>query len=197
MPSPAKTPLIALLCCSAAALAPSQAAAQGRPDTQALLGVQREAMRPLSFVEGVWRGKASTLRDGKWHNITQTERMGPMLDGTVKVIEGRGYEADGRTSFNALGIISYNPMTKAYSIRSYAMGLAGDFTVTPRKDGFVWETPAGRGAIIRFTATVQDGTWHEVGERIAGDAPPVKTFEMRLRRLGPTTWPLGTPVPAR
>jgi hypothetical protein len=197
MRSIARLPLIALLCCCAAALPSSPAAAQGRPNPEALLKAQREAMKPLSFIEGVWRGEASTLRDGKWHSIVQAERMGPMLGDTVKVIEGRGYEPDGRTSFNALGIVSYNPATKAYTIRSYAMGLAGDFPLTPRADGFVWETPAGPGAIIRFTATVRNGTWHEVGERIAGDSPPVKTFEMRLRRLGPTTWPVGEPVAPR
>lgn len=197
MRSTVKLPLIALLACSAVALPLSQAEAQGRPDPEALLKVQREAMRPLSFIEGVWRGQASTLRDGKWHNIVQTERMGPMLGDTLKVIEGRGYEPDGRTSFNALGIVSYNPATRAYSIRSYAMGLAGDFPLTPRTDGFVWETPAGPGAIVRFTATVRDGTWHEVGELVSPGKPPVKTFEMRLRRIGATKWPLGEPVPPR
>lgn len=35
--------------------------AQGRPDPKALLAAQRETMGAFSFMEGVWRGTASTL----------------------------------------------------------------------------------------------------------------------------------------
>ena len=65
-------------------------------DPEALLAAQREAMRRLSFMDGVWRGPAWTiLPSGEKHSITQTERIGPFLDGSVKVIEGRGYYASG------------------------------------------------------------------------------------------------------
>ena len=102
--------------------------AQERPDPEALLAAQREAMAPFAFMDGVWRGPAITVRpSGDKHAITQTERIGPLLGGTVKVIEGRGYEADGKTTFNALGIISYNVATRTYSMRSYAMGMLGRF----------------------------------------------------------------------
>jgi len=47
--------------------------------------------------------------------ITQTERIGPFLDGSVKVIEGKGYEADGKPTFNSFGTISFNAATKAYN----------------------------------------------------------------------------------
>ncbi|HEV7694434.1 MAG TPA: hypothetical protein VGO52_26595 [Hyphomonadaceae bacterium] len=84
------------------------AMAQGY-DPAARLKAQTEAMAKLAEVHGVWRGPAKSLRnDGTWHEITQTERMGPMLDGGLRVIEGRGYEADGSLSFNAFGVLSYN-----------------------------------------------------------------------------------------
>src|SRR5881392_3660701 len=96
---------------------------QGRPDPVKLIAAQREAMAPLAFMDGVWRGPAWTiLPSGQKHTITQTERIGPFLDGSVKVIEGRGYEADGRVGFNAFGTISYNPATRAYTLHSYAQG---------------------------------------------------------------------------
>ena len=45
-------------------------------------------MAPLAFMDGVWRGPAWTiLPSGEKHNITQTERIGPFLDGSIKVIE--------------------------------------------------------------------------------------------------------------
>ena len=122
---------------------------QGRPDPATLIAAQREAMIPLAYMDGVWRGAAWTsLPSGEKHTITQTERIGPFLDGSVKVLEGRGYDADGKVTFNAFGAISYNPATKAYTLHSYAMGSAGDFVLTRTADGFVWESDlAGQGAV--------------------------------------------------
>jgi hypothetical protein len=122
--------------------------------------------------------------DGKRHDITQTERIGPFLGGTVKVMEGRGYDPDGRVSFNALGVLSWDNDKRAYSLRSYAMGLAGDFALVPKADGYVWTIPAGPGTTIRYTATIQDGRWREVGERIVEGKAPVQFFEMNLVRVG-------------
>lgn len=179
------------------ACAPLAAVAQNRPDPGAQLEAQREAMASLAFMDGVWRGEAWTLLpSGERHTLTQTERVGPFLDGTVKVIEGRGYEADGTLSFNALGIVSYDPAQQAYSMRSYALGRAGDFALTPTADGFAWEIPAGP-ATIRYTATVEDGTWHEVGDRIVPGQEPVRFFEMTLTRVGDTDWPAAGAVPAQ
>lgn len=168
---------------------PLFASGQGRPDPAAMIAAQREGMAPLGYMDGVWRGPAWTiLLSGQKHNITQTERIGPFLDGSVKVIEGRGYDPDGKVTFNALGIISYNPDKKAYSMRSYALGYSGDFTVTPTADGYIWEVPAGP-MTMRYTAVVKDGTWHEVGDRIVPEKEPFRFFEMTLKRVGDTKWP--------
>src|SRR5260221_10830225 len=116
---------------------------QGQQDPATLIAAQREAMKPLAFMDGVWRGPAWTiLPSGEKHSVTQTERIGPFLDGSVKVIEGRGYDASGKVTFNAFGTISYNPATRAYTLHSYAQGGAGDFALTPQADGYVWEIPA-------------------------------------------------------
>jgi len=165
------------------------ASGQGRPDPAALIAAQRQAMIPLAFMDGVWRGPAWTIvPSGEKHIITQTERIGPFLDGAVKVIEGRGYATDGRVSFNALGIISYSPDKRTYNLRSYAQGNVGDFVLTITADGFVWEIPAGP-MTIRYTAVVKDGAWREVGDRIMPDKEPIRFFEMNLKRVGDTNWP--------
>jgi len=148
------------------------AAGQGRPDPAALIAARREAMAPLAFMDGVWRGPAWTiLSSGEKHNITQTERIGPFLDGSVKVIEGRGYNADGTVGFNAFGTISYNPATRLYTLHSYAMGNVGDFVLTRTADGYTWEIPAGP-MTIRYTAVIKDGAWREVGDRIMPGKDP-------------------------
>ena len=160
-----------------------------RPSPAALIAAQREAMAPLAFMDGVWRGPAWTLLpSGEKHAVTQTERIGPFLDGSVKVIEGRGYDAEGKVTFNAFGTVSFDPATKTYTIHSHAMGHVGDFVLTPTPDGFTWEIPAGP-VTIHYTAVVKDGTWHEVGDRVAPGQDSVRFFEMTLQRIGDTDWP--------
>jgi hypothetical protein len=170
---------------------------EGRQSPAALIAAQREALARLSFMDGVWRGPAWTiLPSGERHAITQTERIGPFLDGSVKVIEGRGYDPDGKVTFNAFGTISYNPATRVYTLHSYAQGNVGDFVLTPAADGYVWEIPAG-AMTIRYSAVIKDGAWREVGDRVAPGKEPVRFFEMNLKRVGDTDWPAAGAVSPR
>ena len=164
------------------------ASGQGRPDPIALIAAQREALVRLAFMDGVWRGPAWIMLPSGRKHITQTERIGPFLDGSIKVIEGRGYEADGKVGFNAFGIISYNPVTRGYSLHSHAQGNVGDFDLRLTNDGYVWEIPAGP-ATIRYTAVIKNGSWREVGDRVVPGQDPVRFFEMNLTRVGDTNWP--------
>jgi hypothetical protein len=175
----------------------SPAIAQSSPDPEAMIAAQREAMAPLAMMDGVWRGTAWTLTPAGKREVVHTERIGPFLGGSVKVIEGRSYRPDGSVGFNAFGTISWNPRSRTYTLHSYAMGHSGDFALQVRPDGYVWETPAGPGAIIRYTATIGGGAWREVGDRIAGDAAPIRIFEMNLKRIGDTEWPAADPVPMK
>ncbi len=170
---------------------------QGGPDSAALIEAQRQAMTPLAYMDGVWRGPAWTIvQTGEKHEVTQTERIGPFLGGSIKVIEGRGYLADGTVGFNAFGIISYRPEDKQYTLHSYAMGMVGDFVLKMTADGYQWEIPAGP-MTIRYTAVVKDGTWHEVGDRIVPGKDPMRFFEMNLTRIGDTDWPEAGAVRAK
>jgi hypothetical protein len=181
----------------AAALFAAPAAAQpsGPWDPATRLAAQREAMKALAFMDGAWRGHAETDRHPA--GFTHTERVGTLLDGTIRLVEGRSYDESGGTQFNAFAAISYDPARKAYIMHSYAMGFAGDFPLAVRPDGYSWAQPAGPGAEIRYTATVADGEWVETGERVANGEAPVKVFEMKLHRLGATDWPQVGAVGAR
>ena len=107
---------LAVLALVAAGTTPVAAQA---PDTPALLAAQRQAMLPLAALDGQWRGTARIfLPDGKTRELVQTERVGPMLGGTVKVIEGRGHGADGSLDFNAFAVISYMPTSNKYNFNS-------------------------------------------------------------------------------
>jgi len=74
-------------------------------------------------------------------------------------------------------------------MHSHAQGRVGDFALTPTADGFSWTIPAGPTMTIRYTATIKDGTWVEVGDRIVPDQAPARFFEMTLKRVGNTDWP--------
>lgn len=179
-------------------LLPASALSQAPPDPAAAMAAQREAMGRLSFMDGVWRGPAWALHPSGRREYVQTERVGPFLDGGVRMVEGRGYAPDGTVAFNALGVISWDPSAGRYRMQTWARGQSGSFPVELREGGVVvWETPAGPGAVIRHTATIRDGRWREVSERVVEGAAPQPLAGLDLVRIGDTNWPAGAPVPMR
>ncbi|MDQ6718371.1 MAG: DUF1579 domain-containing protein [Gemmatimonadota bacterium] len=187
---------VALTALTLAILAGSTPAAAQFGDPAPLLAAQKTAMARIARMDGIWSGPAWTMLPNGKHDVTQTERIGPFLDGTVKVTEGHSFNADGTSGFNALGVISYDVAAKAYNLHSYALGRAGDFELKVSDTGYVWEIPAGPTMRIVYTATITDSTWFEVGDRIVTGQPPIRFFEMNLKRVGPTDWPRAGQVAA-
>ena len=170
-------------------------AAQNPYDPAVRIPAQREAMARLSFLDGTWRGPAWSVTPEGRQELVQTERAGAFLDGSVKVIEGRAYRADGSIGFNALAVISYDPTSRSYSINSHALGFSATFPLQVAANGFSWERPAGPNATIRYTTRIENGTWHEIGEHIAAGRAPARVFEMTLTRVGDSDWPAAGAVP--
>lgn len=151
---------------------------------------QRDALAALSFMDGEWRGQAVSYGPGGVRTeLIQTERVGPLLGGSVRVVEGRGYDPNGATAFNALGVISWNETEDRYEFSAWANGRHGIYDLQRTDSGFVWEVPAGPDAVIRYNATVQDGVWHEVGDYVREGGQPMRFFEMTLTRIGDSAWP--------
>lgn len=176
----------------AANLAVAGLAAAQSPDpalAAARMKEQSAALAPLATMDGEWRGEAWFLdRSGKKTTLVQTERVGSMLDGSVKVVEGRGFDGDTQV-FNAFAAISYDPDKKAFSMRSYTRGYQGDFPIEVTADGFIWSMPAGPNAQIRYTATIKDGVWVEKGEYAPNGGKAVQFMELTVKRVGDTAWP--------
>ncbi len=166
-----------------AALAAPVAAQPPKPTTEA-----------VAFLDGVWIGPAEmTLPNGDVSRFEQMERVGPMMGGEIRIMEGKGRGGDGKTLFNALSVLSQEP-DGGIMMRSYTMG--HDSSRSLKIDGaggFGWEMQAGP-ARMRYTATVKDGVWDEVGERIGPDGKAVRFFHMRLKRVGDTDWPAANPA---
>ncbi len=187
--------IVAVALCCAGWLSTSYSAQPHDP--QETLNQQREAMKKLAFMDGTWRGSAWTFLPTRERvDIVQTERVGTFLDGTIRVIEGRGYMQDGSIGFNAFAVISYEVNTGKYMMRSYAMGYQGDFEIKVRDDGFEWEVPRGRGT-VKYVATVADGKWTEVGDYSDANVKAMRILEMNLVRLGDTEWPAGGAIPMK
>ncbi|MGV8929889.1 MAG: DUF1579 domain-containing protein [Brevundimonas sp.] len=155
---------------------------------------QRAAMQALSWMDGEWVGEATVaMGPGPAIAHPHTERIGPMLGGSIKVIEGRSANPDGTAGFNAFAIVSWDDEADHYVMRSYANGQAGDFPLEATADGFRWSTPA-QGGEMRYVSTFTDGQWVEVGAFVMPGREPMKVIELRLRRRGDTNWPAGDPV---
>ncbi|WP_298128081.1 DUF1579 domain-containing protein [Brevundimonas sp.] len=150
---------------------------------------QRDAMARLSWMDGEWVGEAESYAGpGRTSTHPHTERIGPMLGGSIKVIEGRSVGAGGETLFNAFAILSWNDAEDRYVFRSYANGQAADFPFEATAEGFAWTVPANGGE-VRYVTTFKDGEWIEVGDFVMPGREPMRVIELRLRRRGDSTWP--------
>lgn len=166
--------------------APATAFAQAT-DT-ASIAEQQVAMKKLDWMHGVWRGPAVSRSPQGEHKVAQTERIGSFLGGTLTVMEGKGFNPDGSVGFNALGVASYDTRTKSYWLTSWALGHGGKFAMTITDNGYYWEVPMG-AMTMRYTATLANGVWTEVGDFIAEGKAPQRVFEMNLKRVGDSDWP--------
>jgi hypothetical protein len=160
----------------------------------ALLQKQQAAMRALNFLDGEWVGPAEAREPKGTIRMTQTERSGTLLGGTIRLVEGRSFDATGATLFNAFAVISYDSGKGRYLITSYASGYATSAEMKVSDDGFSWDVPAGPGAKMHFVATVKDGVWRETGDYVGAEGAARRTFDMTVKRVRATTWPDGRPV---
>lgn len=139
---------------------------------------------------------AQSTGPGGEAKLIQTERIGPALDGTILVIEGKGYMPDGKAGFHAFAVVSYEVATGSYWLTSNAQGRSGRFRLTPTDTGYAWEIPQGPG-VVRYVATLADGTWTETGDFAMHGQPARRFFQMTLKRIGDTDWPEAGGVPPR
>lgn len=155
---------------------------------------QRQAMQALAWMDGEWRGTA-TARVGRdeTRTLPHTERIGLTLGGSIRVIEGKSYNPDGTTAFNAFAVLSWDDAAGRYMMRSYANGQAVDLPLEGDARGFRWTVPS-RGGELRYATTFQNGEWVETGDYVMEGRPPMRVIDMRLRRVGDTDWPAGGAV---
>lgn len=169
------------------ALLPASAAAQSAETT--------DPLAVFDWMDGRWRGEAWIMTREGPVTLIQTERSGEMLDGRIRLVEGKGYNADGSVGFNALGVIAAAP-EGGFVMRSWTLEQTGSFPIEVDGSGFRWEMPAGPGAVVRYVVTFDGATWSEVGHYVADGQEPTEMFRMELKRVDGTGWPAeGTLAP--
>lgn len=174
-----------LIAFSAMILMPGPSLAQGANTANA----ETTAPDPFAWMDGRWRGQATSLtREGKIA-LTQTERSGTMLGGRIRLVEGKGYMPDGKVGFNALGVIA-RTAEGGYELRSWTLDSAGTFPIEVDGTGYVWEIPTSTGT-VRYEGGFDGETWREVGHLVREGQPPLETFRMELKRVDNTDWPAG------
>jgi len=159
-----------------------------------LASAEEAEPHPMAFMFGEWVGDASgQSREGHF-KVTQTERVGPLLNGDIVAIEGRGYADTGETLFNAFAVVSSTGVDGAWEMRSYANGRAGTFPFELTDTGYIWSLPAGPNARMVYTSTFDGDIWQQIGEYTPDTGPKRQTFEMTLTRISDTDWPMRGPV---
>jgi hypothetical protein len=190
---PAAKPVVAVAAASATAREPSKR-----------LQAQQDAMKALAFLDGEWRGTAKTVRKTGTVSMTQTVRAGAMLDGAVRMLEVRSYEADGHLSFDALRVISFNPEKKTYEMRSYQNGSVRDYEMSANGSTLSWQIESGGRVSTRYEISVKNGVWTETATRMpsasksgAKTDKPETYLSISVKRQRASAWPAAGALPAK
>lgn len=167
-----------------AAQAPQQTPAQ-------MVAAQQAAIAKIAYLDGIWRGSGWMIdRPGETpRQMTMTYRVGPFLDGTVRIIEIRGYLADGKLGFHAFNTVSFDSQTGQYVMNARAAGRSGAFSFQAAGErNYAWQI-GSLTAGLHYTGKVENGVWTEIGRAISPGAEPVIMSDYTLRRVGDTDWP--------
>jgi hypothetical protein len=142
------------------------------------------AMQKLAFLVGDWEGSGSiAMGPGPRQTFVQTERIQFKHDGTLLLIEGQGKSpTNGQIVHDALAVVSFDPATGQYKFRSFAaVGRFADTTATVNGNTMVWGLNFGPMK-VRYTITVENGVWREIGERSSDEKTWTPMFEMTVKR---------------
>ncbi len=153
---------------------------------------QRVRMEKLSLFLGEWEGTSWIQRgpEGAAARSRSTELVESRLDGLVYIVEGKHYSLDeGREdelNLHALAVLSAKPDGEGYDWRTHThSGHGGTFDAEVDGEGrFIWRIEHPQAGLMRYTITLTETTWTEVGERTTdGGTTWHQFFEMNLEKV--------------
>lgn len=156
------------------------------PQAGALIARAQSVLAPIAKLVGTWEGEANAVIErGERLRIQQVEDITWGASRTVIMLRGTGLSTTdatrGDTVFQAAAMLWVDEVTGAPKMRTHRDGRSVDAEIEIRPDTLHWgfAVPGGR---IRYTIALTDDSFHEVGDYIPERGPPMRTFEMRLRR---------------
>jgi hypothetical protein len=160
--------------------APAPATPAAAAPQQPSAAAQRAAMQKLAPLAGDYVGSGWMQYGAQSrHTFESHEHLELSVGGTVLEVHGRHKATDRDGGFEALGLVFYDEASKSYRFRSWTSeGRTGEFSWTFLSDDkVVWGNDR-----MRYTITLGDGTWNEVGEMTRDGRSWMKFFEMNLRK---------------
>lgn len=173
-----------------AALVAGGNAALAQADGTAPPGIARPA-DALEFLIGEWEGTGWAMGpDGQRGDFVVTESIQSRAGGHGVTFEGHGTVQIGpngetRTVHDAFALIWTEP-GGGFAMRTVVMqGHTLEVVPEISDNRIVWGFEAGPMGEMRYTSTVENGVWHEVGERrMPGETDWTVFLEMTLERTG-------------
>ncbi|MEO9473900.1 MAG: hypothetical protein ABJG41_00125 [Cyclobacteriaceae bacterium] len=141
----------------------------------------------FDFMIGTWTGTGEMMMPGGSSTSNVREVISYKAGKTVIQMEGLGTidlpNGETKVVHDALGVLSYDFFQKKYKLNSFiSKGMQTEANIELKGDGkAVWWFDAG-GMTIRYTLSVADGKWNEIGERSPDGEIWTKFFEMNLVR---------------
>lgn len=134
---------------------------------------QIEMLKKLSFLEGSWEGSVWMDYKGQKLTLKGREVVAFKAGGTVLAVDGKYTvmtNGNERVVHDAFAYITWSAKN-GYILRSFlANGLNAEYTLQVREDGYTWsQTNPTLGGEVRYTMTLTNGRWVEIGERKEAD----------------------------
>jgi hypothetical protein len=145
-----------------------------------------EAVKQVAFLEGNWTGEGwIQMGQGPREEFTQVETVELKVDGSILQIEGIGHTKGENPEkvHHALALIAFDPVGSTLIFSSFVAGRPRlDVVPEVTENGFTWGFSPPNGGQIRYSLTVENDTWHEVGEYSPDGQSWFQFFEMRLTK---------------
>ena len=185
--------------CKLAAMAFTAPGHNAQPERE--IKATKLAEHPIARMIGRWEGTASRIgrNDGQWHKARGVERAHWNLAGSAIIVEGYGYidEAESgerSVGHDAIGVIEWDDQANAPVFFAHLSG-GPDFAkhrveTVAGTDQIRWGMQPAPDVQMRFTITLTESRWLEVGEMSRDEGKTwMKVMETDLQRV--EDWPRG------
>jgi hypothetical protein len=146
-----------------------------------------DAIQKLAFLTGNWTGTGYIQIGSQKNSFKESETIVMKLNGTILQIDGEGKDLQNPelTIHQAFAIISYNIQKTKYLMKAFrgdGEQIDADTKLTD-DHSFQWSFANPMAGQIRFTISVLDKKWTEIGEMSRDDGKNWnKYFEMILMK---------------